>query len=71
MFSLITELEQKYSNLKPPNNPLTIQPLNTYEYLTENNVQPSESDHFSSSTTASANSESSCSQFSTFDYDYN
>lgn len=56
MFSLITELEQKYSNLKLPNNPLTIQPLNTYEYLTENNIQPSESDHFSSSTAASANS---------------
>lgn len=71
MFFLITELEQKYSNLESPNNPLTIQLLNTYEYLTENNVQPFESEHFSSSTAASVNSDSSCSQFSTFDYDYN
>ncbi|VVC46285.1 Reverse transcriptase domain [Cinara cedri] len=63
------ELEQNYSYLEQPNHQLAIQPLNNFENLSENS-DPSESDYLSSSIVAKAYSQSSCSQFSTFDYDY-
>lgn len=63
MFALMTELEQKYS--VPEQAPY---PLNNYENLPQNcYVQNSHSDQ--PSTSASLYSGSSCSQFSTIEYD--
>jgi len=75
MFALMTDLEQKYSVPEQAPyplsiQPLSIQPLNNFENLPQNcYVQNSNSDQPSPSTAASLYSGSSCSQFSTFEYD--
>lgn len=70
MFALMTDLEQKYSVPEQAPYPLSIQPLNNFENLPQYcNVQNSNSDQPSPSTAASLYSGSSCSQFSTFEYD--
>jgi len=70
MFALMTDLEQKYSVPEQAPYPLSIQPLNNFENLPQNcYVQNSNSDQPSPSTAASLYSGSSCSQFSTFEYD--